>query len=60
MANIFRIVSLLKDLDGNPLDIGAEDINNKGVPSGYAGLDANGQIDPAQLNVSIDFWDNEL
>jgi hypothetical protein len=60
MPDAIRVITQLSEMEGDPADIGAEDVNNKGVANGYAALDADGNIDAAQLNVTIDLWDNTL
>jgi len=50
----------LGDLAGEPADIGAEDTAHKGVAGGYAALDADGNLDPAQLAFEIEIHDNEF
>lgn len=60
MPNAQRVIDQLSEMQGDPVDIGAEDLSHKGVANGYAALDADGYVAVEQLNVSYDIWDSTL
>jgi len=60
MPNIHRTIDELGEMAGSPSDIGAEDTSNKGAASGYAALDADGNIDADQMDFILDLYDSAL
>ena len=58
--DIEKPVTQLSELDGEPADIGAEDSSNKGEANGYAALDADGNIDPSQMQMDITLYDSVI
>ena len=60
MPIVAKPLSQLAELEGDPADIGAEETSNKGQSNGYAALDADGNIDPAQMSFSVVLRDSTL